>query len=116
MSDTSPLESGEKPRRVRHAHSDLTEGPVGKTLLMFTLPTLGANVLQSLNGSISAIYVGKFLGEAAFAGAGIANMVMFLIFSSVFGLSMAATILIGQAMGRRDIQEVRRTTGATAGA
>jgi putative MATE family efflux protein len=94
---------------------DLTQGPVGKTLLLFALPTLGSNILQSLNGSISAIYVGKFLGENAFAAAGISTMVMFLIFSSVFGLSMAATILIGQAMGRRDIDEVRRTFGATAG-
>jgi putative MATE family efflux protein len=94
---------------------DLTQGPVAKTLLLFTLPTLSSNVLQSLNGSISAIYVGKFLGENAFAAAGISAMVMFLIFSSVFGLSMAATIMIGQAMGRRDIEEVRRTIGATAG-
>jgi putative MATE family efflux protein len=95
---------------------DLTQGPVGKTLLLFALPTLGSNVLQSLNGSISAIYVGKFLGENAFAAAGIANMVMFMIFSSVFGLAMAATIMIGQAMGRRDMDEVRRTIGATSGA
>ena len=94
---------------------DLTQGPVAKTLLLFTLPTLGSNVLQSLNGSISAIYVGKFLGENAFAAAGISNMVMFLVFSSVFGLSMAATIMIGQAIGRRDIEEVRRTIGATGG-
>jgi putative MATE family efflux protein len=94
---------------------DLTQGPVGKTLLMFALPTLGANILQSLNGSISAIYVGKFLGENAFAAAGISAMVMFLIFSTVFGLAMAATILIGQAMGRRDMTEIQRTIGATTG-
>ena len=102
-------------RQKLRMRGDLTQGPVGKTLLLFALPTLGSNVLQSLNGSISAIYVGKFLGENAFAAAGIANMVMFLIFSSVFGLAMAATIMIGQAMGRRDIMEVRRTIGATAG-
>ncbi len=95
---------------------DLTQGPVGKTLLLFALPTLGSNILQSLNGSISAIYVGKFLGEDAFAATGIATMVMFLIFSTVFGLAMAATILIGQAMGRRDLEEVRRVIGATSGA
>lgn len=94
---------------------DLTQGTVGKTLFMFALPTLGSNVLQSLNGSISAIYVGKFLGETAFAAAGIANLVMFLIFSSVFGLAMAATIMVGQAMGRGDSAEVRRTIGATSG-
>ncbi len=102
--------------RQQPMRGDLTQGPVGKTLLLFALPTLGSNVLQSLNGSISAIYVGKFLGESAFAGAGIANMMMFLIFSSVFGLAMAATIMIGQAMGRRDVAEVRRITGATLGA
>ncbi len=99
----------------RHGLMDLTQGPVGKTLLMFALPTLGANVLQSLNGSISAIYVGKFLGENAFAAAGISIMVMFLIFSTVFGLAMASTIMIGQAMGRHDLIEVRRTVGATTG-
>ena len=102
--------------RQRPMRGDLTQGPVGKTLLLFALPALGSNVLQSLNGSISAIYVGKFLGEDAFAATGIATMVMFLVFSSVFGLAMAATILIGQAMGRRDMEEVRRTIGATTGA
>jgi len=101
--------------RGQAMRGDLTQGPVARTLLMFALPTLGSNVLQSLNGSISAIYVGKFLGENAFAAAGISNMVMFLIFSTVFGLSMAATIMIGQAMGRRDVGEVRRTIGATNG-
>ncbi len=103
------------PAPQKPVRGDLTQGPVARTLLLFTLPTLGGNVLQSLNGSISAIYVGKFLGENAFAAAGIATFVMFAIFSSVFGLGMATTILIGQAKGRGDIAEVRRTIGATAG-
>ena len=107
--------SGEQPAAQKPARGDLTQGPVARTLLMFTLPTLGGNVLQSLNGSISAIYVGKFLGESAFAAAGISTFVMFAIFSSVFGLGMATTILIGQARGRGDTEEVRRIIGATAG-
>jgi putative MATE family efflux protein len=94
---------------------DLTEGHVGKTLLVFVLPTLGSNVLQSLNGTISTIYLGKLLGENAVAATTVANMVSFLVFATIFGLAMAATILIGQAMGRRDIGEVRRTVGAASG-
>ena len=43
----------------------LTEGPITRTLLLFALPTLGANVLQSLNGSINSIWGGRFLGEQA---------------------------------------------------
>ncbi|MFP5456061.1 MAG: MATE family efflux transporter, partial [Alphaproteobacteria bacterium] len=46
---------------------DLTQGPIGKTLLLFTIPTLAGNVLQSLNASINTIWIGRFLGEKALA-------------------------------------------------
>ena len=42
---------------------DLTTGPIAKTLAVFALPTLASNILQSLNGSINAIWVGRLLGE-----------------------------------------------------
>ena len=37
---------------------DLTTGPIGPTLFVFALPILGGNVLQSLNGSVNAMWVG----------------------------------------------------------
>jgi putative MATE family efflux protein len=94
---------------------DLTEGTVWKTLLIFSLPTLGGNILQSLNQTISTIYVGQLIGEDALAGTTVAAMIFFLLFSTMFGLAMAATILIGQAMGRRDMADVRRISGAASG-
>lgn len=95
---------------------DLTSGPIGATLLLFAVPTLISSVLQSLNGSINAIWVGRFLGEGALAATSNANLTMFLLMSFVFGFGMAATVLIGQAFGRRDIDEVRRVMGTTIGA
>ena len=50
----------------------LTEGPIAKTLLMFALPILGSTVLQSLNGSVNAMWIGHFLGEAALTQMGVA--------------------------------------------
>ncbi|WP_240953625.1 MATE family efflux transporter [Sphingomonas sp. G-3-2-10] len=94
---------------------DLTQGDVGRTLLLFALPTLGSNILQSLNGSINAIWVGRFLGEGALAATSNANMVMFLMFSAVFGFGMAATILVGQSMGRGDVEGARRALGSATG-
>ena len=94
---------------------DLTTGPIGRTLLLFALPTLGSSVLQSVNGSINAIWIGRLLGERALAATTNASLVMFLLMSAVFGFGMAATILIGQAMGRRDIDDVRRVFGTAAG-
>ncbi|HWW63999.1 MAG TPA: MATE family efflux transporter [Sphingomonadaceae bacterium] len=82
---------------------------------MFALPTLGSSILQSLNGSINAVWVGRFLGEDALAATSNANLVMFLMFAGVFGFGMAATILVGQSMGRRDIDGARRVMGSAIG-
>ena len=100
---------------ARPPQRDLTTGPIGRTLLLFALPTLGSSILQSLNGSINAIWIGQFLGERALAATTNANIIMFLLIAAVFGFGMAATILIGQAMGRRDVETVRRTLGTALG-
>ena len=81
----------------RAGRGDLTQGPIAKTLLAFALPTLASSILQSLNGTVNAIWVGRFLGEGALAATSNANMVMFLLTAFVFGFGMASTILIGQA-------------------
>lgn len=93
---------------------DLTTGPITKTLLIFALPVLGANVLQSLNGSINSIWVGRFLGEQALAATSNANLIMFLIVGTLFGIGMAATILIAQSVGMKNFTEARRVVGTSA--
>jgi MATE family, multidrug efflux pump len=92
----------------------LTEGSIPRTLLVFSLPILFGNVLQSLNGSVNSIWVGKYLGEAAFAATGNANMVMFLLFASIFGFSMATTVLVGQCMGAKNVAEAKCVVGTAA--
>src|SRR3569623_1049667 len=94
---------------------DLTVGAIGTTLLTFALPTLASNILQSLNGSINSIWVGRFIGESALAATSNANIIMLLMFSAVFGFGMAATILIGQSVGRGDIEAARRAFGSAVG-
>jgi putative MATE family efflux protein len=99
----------------RPGQRDLTQGPITRTLVAFALPTLGSSVLQSLNGSINAVWVGRYLGEGALAATSNANMVMFLLMAFVFGFGMASTILIGQAFGRRDVDQARRVVGTAVG-
>lgn len=95
----------------RIATRDLTRGPIGRTLLVFALPILAGNILQSLNGSINAIWVGRYLGEEALAATANANNIMFFLLGAVFGVGMAATILVGQAMGRHDTAGAKRVIG-----
>ena len=92
----------------------LTEGSISSGMFRFALPILFANVLQSLNGSVNSIWVGRFLGEAALTATSNANTVMFLLIGAAFGIAMAATILIGQCIGANDIPEARRVVGTSA--
>lgn len=100
----------------QHGHSGtlLTEGPVGRTMISFALPIMAGNAAQSLNGSINSIWVGRYLGEAALTATANANNLMFFLIGAVFGIGMAATILIGQATGARDTAQARRVMGTSA--
>ncbi|WP_225207669.1 MATE family efflux transporter [Novosphingobium huizhouense] len=100
---------------ARAGARDLTQGPILQTLIAFSAPTLLSNVLQSLNGSVNAIWVGRLLGGDALAATANANVVMFLVFAGVFGFGMAATIKVGQAFGAGNVDSARRTFGSAVG-
>jgi putative MATE family efflux protein len=91
-----------------------TEGSISRGLVQFALPILFAHVLQSLNGSVNSIWVGRFLGEAALTATSVANTVMFLLIGAAFGIAMAATILIGQSIGANNMAEAKRVVGTSA--
>src|SRR5450755_3900612 len=97
-------------QRPTHA---LTEGAIGKTLLLFSLPVLAGNVLQSLNGSVNAIWVGHGLGEAALAASSNANTILFFLIGTMFGIGMAANILVGQSIGAKNLDQAKRTVGTS---
>ena len=120
MPTRRPRPSGSRPRsrgsaeRVKGAR-DLTAGPIAPALIAFALPALGSGVLQSLNGSINTVWIGQYLGEAALAATTNATLVMFLLFAAVFGFGMAASILVGQSVGAKDLDGARRVIGSATG-
>ena len=94
---------------------DLTQGPLFKTLALFSLPVLLGNVLQSLNGSVNTVWIGRLLGEDALAATSSSNIVMFLVFAAIFGISMATTVHVGQYFGARNLDAMRKSFGAGLG-
>jgi putative MATE family efflux protein len=94
---------------------DLTEGPIMRTLILFSVPTLFSNILQSLSSTVNSIWVGRLIGEDALAATANANILMFLLLSAGFGFGMAGTVKIGQRYGGRDIDGARRTFGTAVG-
>src|SRR5262249_41433887 len=92
----------------------LTEGAIGRTLLVFSVPILATNVLQSLNGSVNSVWVGRYLGAAALTATSNANTILFLLVGSVFGIGMAASIMVGQSIGAKDVDRAKRVVGTSA--
>ena len=90
---------------------NLTEGPITSTLLLFSLPLLGGNLLQSLNASVNQFWVSHMLGATDITAIGNANSVMMLMMGAVFGATMAANILIAQQVGAGDLTMVKRIMG-----
>ncbi|MBB4860977.1 putative MATE family efflux protein [Novosphingobium chloroacetimidivorans] len=113
--ETQPTPQTPPPRRGGTMKGDLTQGPILGTLLTFSVPMLISSILQTLNGSINAIWVGRLLGESALAATANANIIMFLLIALVIGFGTATTVRVGQFFGARDIEAARRNFGTGIG-
>jgi putative MATE family efflux protein len=96
---------------ARTGRPDLTSGAIGPTLIAFALPVLGSNVVQTLNGSVNTAWVARILGATALTATANAGQIFFLMIGVVFGISMAANIMVAQAIGARDPAAARRVVG-----
>jgi MATE family, multidrug efflux pump len=106
---------GHEQAAAQMQRGDLTQGPILRTLIVFSVPTLFANVLQTMGQTINSIWVGQLLGQEALAATVNANMIVFLAFAAVYGFGMATTIKVGQHFGARHLDHARLTFGSGVG-
>ncbi len=99
----------EKQRHSRYER-DLTEGHVVKQLIVFALPFLASNLIQSLYSVADMLIVGNFAGNISMSGVNIGSQITFILTNIVVGLCTGGTILIAQAMGRRDRKAIEEVT------
>ena len=100
-------------RGAQRARPDLTDGPIARTLILFTLPVLGSNALQAFNSSVNVMWVSHVLGETALTATANATIIFQFLLGVVFGIAMAANILVAQAVGARDMDQVKRVVGTS---
>ena len=84
-----------------------------KAFLVFLLPLIATNILQSLSGTINTVFVGQMLGVNAIAAVAVFFPILFCLMAFVIGLSAGSTVLIGQAWGAKNIEKVRCVVGST---
>lgn len=90
---------------------DLTTGNIRRKLILFALPLLFANLLQSFYSIVDMLVVGRVCGEGGLAAISNASMLCFIINSICIGITMGGTVLAAQYKGAGDEQGQIRTTG-----
>ena len=88
------------------------EGPILAPLLRFTLPVLLALFLQAMYGAVDLMVVGQFGQPADVSAVSTGSQVMHTVTSLVTGLSMGATVLLGQKLGQGKSEEGGQVLGS----
>lgn len=92
-------------------HRNLLSGSVPKQLLAFSLPFLGANILQSVYSVVDMIIVGQFVGSAGLSGVSIGSQITSLFTSTGIGLTMGGQMMLAQFHGAGDERGQKETIG-----
>ena len=90
--------------------NDLTKGNVLKRLVLFAIPFLVSNLIQSFYNVADMLIVGRFCGTASMSGVNIGGQVTLILTNTVIGLCMGGTVLIGQYMGAGNRAALKRVT------
>lgn len=75
------------------------QGPILVPLLRFTFPVLLALFLQTMYGAVDLMVVGQFGQPAGVSAVSTGSQVMQTVTCLITGLSMGATVLLGQKLG-----------------
>ena len=92
---------------------DLTTGSVWKSVVYFSLPYLLSYFLQTLYGMADLYIIGQFGGVESITAVSIGSQVMHMITVMIVGLAMGGTVLIGQAVGAKNMKKAACTIGNT---
>jgi putative MATE family efflux protein len=84
-----------------------------RLFLVFLIPLIFSNALQSVSQTISSIYLGRLIGVQALAAVSAIFPIIFLLISFLIGLASGSTVLIGQAHGAGQVHTMKKVAGTT---
>jgi Na+-driven multidrug efflux pump len=89
--------------------------PIWRALLVFLIPLMLSNVLQSSSATFNSIYLGlgRLIGVKALAAVSAINIfpLQFFLVSFFIGISSGSSVLIGQAHGAGNHERVGPSRG-----
>ncbi len=92
---------------------DMTSGPILQQLVLFAVPLFLGNIFQLLYSMVDTLVVGNFVSTQALAAVGSTTMIVNTIVFFFNGLSIGATVIIGQNYGAKDQESLHKSVETT---
>lgn len=99
--------------KKRQYEMDMTQGALLPKIIRFAIPLMLTGVLQLFYNAADVVIVGRFAGSTALAAVSSTGALINLIINVFMGLSLGASVLVGQAYGAgkyKDVNDVVHTT------
>lgn len=101
-------------KRMGQGKQDLTQGALGKQMLVFSLPLILSNVLQVLFNMADVAVVGRFAGAMALGSVGSTTILVSLFTGLLIGMSSGVNVLTALHFGARAPKELTETVHSSA--
>lgn len=93
--------------------NNLTEGPLTRQMLLFSVPLMLGNLLHTLYNLVDMAIVGQFVGSVGLSAVSTAGQITMLLYTLGIGLGSGGQILIAQQVGAGDKKGIRATFGTS---
>lgn len=93
--------------------TSFTQGSVGAALIRFSLPVLGALILQAAYGAVDLLVIGIFSDASGISAVGTGSSFMAMVTFIITSLAMGSTVTIGKHMGERNAKKAGDAVGTT---
>ncbi len=84
----------------------LTEGSIAPGILRYTLPLIGASLIQQLYSTVDLIFAGQFIGKEATAAIGATSLIVTCLIVFFNGLATGSSILTAQYFGAKHTSKI----------
>ena len=91
----------------------MTEGPIWKNILSFSVPLILGNLFQQLYNTVDSVIVGNYIGSEALAAVGSSGAIINLLVGFCIGASAGAGVVISQFFGAKDNGGVEKAVHTT---
>src|SRR5579875_2522394 len=116
-SDNHTSQPGEIPQAGKQVPNQkvnqFVNQPMWRTMIIFLIPLVLSNALQSVGQLVGSIVVGRWIGVNALAAISGFFPLFFLFVSFTIGIGAGSSILIGQAYGAQNEERLKAIIGTT---